>query len=33
MYFKKLQVVGLSPDNIFIVEEQRDAALSQYFDD
>jgi len=33
MYFKKLQVVGLSPDNIFIAEEQRDAALSQYFDD
>lgn len=32
IYFKKLQVVGLSPDKIFIAEEQRDAALSQYFD-
>jgi len=32
IYFKKLQVVGLSPDNFFIAEEQRDTALSQYFD-
>jgi len=24
--------VGLSPDNFFIAEEQRDTALSQYFD-
>jgi hypothetical protein len=32
IYFKKLQVVSLSPENIFIAEEQQNVALSQYFD-